>query len=489
MGDGTWSRVRAALGAHRSTVVLVAAGVAAFAIRLVYIWKVAAGEPIGGDQLYFYYWGGTQLAHGNGFVAISSLLYGYPIQDAQHPPGFLLLVAAWYKLGLHSPNEMRVAQSLLGSVNVVLMGMLVRKLVSTRAGVVAAVIMAVFPTLVVSDSRIMSETLFTTGLLVGIAGTYAFLRRATWKRIALASLGFTIAASARPESILLFPLVVLPAVIAASLPSTRRRIGMVGVAAIAPLLLFGTWTIYNSTRFEKLVVLSNGFGQTIRAGACDSVFSGPNIGLLVSSCSSPKWDDSEFAGPPLTPEMRLRANERTSRALHDLARHGDLPKFELDDVDPPSKPVDQSVINGILTRQALRYTWDNRSKFPLVALAREGRMLGVFRPAQTAGVARYQSGGPLWLTQAGQIAFGLLVIASVPGVREWRRRALPLYPLMGEVAITLFVTAITFGLTRYRVGMEVCLVPLAAAALARIGTGALRGKSLPSEVSEVLGHA
>ena len=107
-----------------------------------------------------------------------------------------------------------------------------------RAGLIAAGIAAVYPQLWINNGLLMSETLFVFGITLGVAGVYAYRDRSGWGRLITASVGFTIATSARPESILLFVLVLLPLVIGRHRSSWQTCVTRLAGAAIVPLLVF-----------------------------------------------------------------------------------------------------------------------------------------------------------------------------------------------------------------------------------------------------------
>ncbi len=139
-----------------------------------------------------------------------------------------------------------------------------------RAGLIAAGIAATYPQVWINDAMLMSETLFVFGFTLALLNIYAYHREPTRLRLAGASIGLTIAASARPESILLFALVLLPLVLARRGFDWRKRIGHLALAALFPLLAFVPWTAYNASRFSKPVLMSTGFGQTLLQANCGS---------------------------------------------------------------------------------------------------------------------------------------------------------------------------------------------------------------------------
>ena len=64
-----------------------------------------------------------------------------------------------------------------------------------------------------------------------------------------------------------------------------------------------------------------------------------------------------------------------------------------------------------------------------------------------------------------QRSWWLLGLLALPGLWFWKRRGNVLYPLATQIGITALVTAMTFGNTRYRAGVEVVVVLLATATI------------------------
>ena len=385
-----------------------------------------SGQQLRGDGLYSYYWGAENLLTGHPFVSFGSTLLPHTLPDAKHPPGFVTMLGILYKLGFHSPTSLMYWNCVLGASIIVLIGILLAKLVSERAGIVGALICAVYPNIWINDTLLMSETLMMFGYTLGLLGVYAFHRRPTWQRVVVASAGFTIATSARAETIVLFGIVILPLVLARRSLPLRRRMALLGVAAILPLVVFVPWTVYNQSRFAEPVYLSTGFGSTMAATTCGSAFYGPNTGYSSSACLR------RYAPPQ--------------------------PKN--------GKPLDQSEVGAYMQRRALRYISDHRRRFPKVVVAREARILGVWNPSQQDVMDSYiQQRGSVRLTRVARWAFWVLALLSIAGAIVWRRRHIPLYPLVAEIGLTAVVIALTFGNTRYRCGVEICLVLLAATAI------------------------
>lgn len=448
---------------------LIAAGVLGLVVRFHHIAVVTSNYKGGGDPFYFYYWPGVQLARGHGFIdPLMSAYFNYPIESASHPPGFVLLVAGLYKMGFHTANDLRYVFAILGCVTVVLLGSLLGRIISPRAGVIAAVLAAVYPNIWINDTLLMSETLMMFGITVALVGVYHFIERKTWVGIAVASVGLTLAASARPENLILFAAIILPLVLARRSIAFRRRLGLIGLAAVFPLLAFVPWTVYNNARFDKPVLMSTGFGQTMLAGACDPVFSGPTMGLWSFQCLLDVSAAERTAAKPDRVTVGDALKSKEWQSLNEWSRRPNA-------VPPPpvfggSKPsrqhyADQSVENGVYVRAALDYMRAHKSEIPKVVFVREARTLELWKPNQNVALAVVEGRGSAHLVTWSQRMFWAMCLLSIAGAVMWRKRKILLYPLYTQMLLVAFVVGVTFGSTRYRAPAELALVLLAATAI------------------------
>ncbi|HET8930175.1 MAG TPA: glycosyltransferase family 39 protein [Acidimicrobiales bacterium] len=416
----------------------------AFAIPAYYTASVRAHQTFWGDPRFFYYWPATQVAQGRGFLDVLTMQFGQPVPSASHPPGFITLLAGFYKLGFQSPQAMRYLLCIMSAATVVVVGLLVARVIGRRAGLIAAGIAAIYPNIWISSTLVMSETLFLFGLSLGLLGFYAFFERPRSRSVAVASIGLTLAASARPEILVLFAVMIVPVIFSRRRSlATPQQFRLVVLAAVFPLLVFAPWFVYNLNRFERPVLVSTGFGQTMLTGACDSVFYGERIGYWSVNCTA-------NSHPPEPAE-------------------GDVP--------------DQSVLDAYYRKRAIRYYSYHKSQVPLVVAARIGRMFGVYQPKQQNFADRYvDKRGSYDLVRASQFSFWVLGLLSIPGLILWRRRKIAIYPLVGIFAIAVVVEALTFGNTRYRVGVDLCAVLLAATAIDwAIGRFTRRHRASPAE--------
>src|SRR5947209_18591598 len=156
-------------GARRFLAVLLLIVLVGFGVRTAFVLGVSRYDRHFYDAVY-YQLEAQQVATGHGFTDPFHALTqpGAPaLPTAVHPPLTVLVLTpvAWATGG--SALAMRFTMVVLGSVTVLLVGLLGRAIAGNKVGLLAAGIAAVYPNLWVNDGLIMSETL--TALAVVIA--------------------------------------------------------------------------------------------------------------------------------------------------------------------------------------------------------------------------------------------------------------------------------------------------------------------------------
>jgi 4-amino-4-deoxy-L-arabinose transferase-like glycosyltransferase len=418
----------------------------ALAVRVANIAVNTAGRPLKGDAAY-YYWQGRALADKGQYIDVfHSAQYHVTVPSAIHPPGFTSLLGFLSFIGLKGSTSQLYVLAVLGAATVLLIGMIGTRIMGPRAGLIAAGIAAVYPQMWINNGLLMSETLFVFGFTLAAACAYAYRDRSAWGRLLGCSLGLTLATSARPESLLLFALVLVPIVIGRHRSSWRACVTRLAGAAVVPALVFVPWFAYNSGRFSGTVYISNGFGQTLRQSNCVSTYSGKLIGGFDIGCLR--------TTPPPEP--------------------------------PPGKAPDETVWDASYRKNALAFISAHKGRVPLVVLAREARVWGIWPAHQLNILDNFvERRGSYTLVQWAQWSYWVLAVLALWGVVCWRRWKIPLYPLMAEVGVTAFAAAITFGNTRYRAGAEVAIVLFAAGAVEWVlrAASARRSSSAPTVAS------
>ena len=100
-----------------------------------------------------------RLLHGDGFT-----LDGNP--TAYRLPGYPLLLAATYAVFGDSKTPIRMLQVIADVISCLLLFSIGKKMFSEKVGLLAAAILALFPIQVLYVSHLMTETIFTTILLL-----------------------------------------------------------------------------------------------------------------------------------------------------------------------------------------------------------------------------------------------------------------------------------------------------------------------------------
>jgi len=397
-------------GAFERGLGLIALG--ALAVRSAYaVWNRAF--LVQGDAMTFHQVA-QHLADGAGFIQPFTV----PVQPtAEHPPLWEVVLAGADLVGADGYLSHRLLGALIGTVTVVLIGLLARAVAGPRAGLIAAAIAAVYPILVTADGSLMSETLY--GALVAAALLVALaLRRApsAWLALAFGAL-VALAALTRGEGLGLIVLLGVPLAWRAA-GSRRRRLGLLAAMAAAFLVVLAPWTIRNRSTFKDPVVIStNSSGVWIGAN-CPAVYSGSLIGSWRFQCYLPR-----------------RAGEDESQYF---TRNRDA---------------------------GIRYMRHHAGRLPVVMLNRVERMLDVGHVDQALylNAAEGRPARPMrWAIRSAWVVMLLAVGGLVVLVR---RRSDALWILLAPVVL-VFVTALaTYGNTRFRQGAEPSFVVLAGVAL------------------------
>jgi 4-amino-4-deoxy-L-arabinose transferase-like glycosyltransferase len=396
--------------------VIVAVGLA---IRLVYIFGWWDPVQLGGDAVY-YHVGANALADGHGFVHPIELAFRFrSIPGADHPPAYIVYLGLASKLGFRTVLAHQIWSALLGTATIAVVGLIGRRIGGARVGLIAAALAAVFPTMWMPDAWVLAETMAIFATCLVILAAYRCWDRPQPLSAGLLGIALGLAALSRSELLLLAPLIVLPLVWFRR-SKANRPIAMLVVATLTTVATIAPWAVYNLSRFDEPVFLSNQLDRTMAASWCDEAFSGPLIGYKSYDCLR-RADSGD------TPAEMRSSSERAWK----------------------------------------RYARNHMTRVPVVAAARVGRMWGVFRPIQQVDAETGLKRGEWPSTFVGLVMTWVLIIAGVVGARRLRLRGVALSPLVAPILAVSAVAALTFGQLRYRAPAEPAIVLLAAAAFAR----------------------
>lgn len=395
--------------------ILAAVGLGAV-VRLVYLFH-AAPAWVGGDG-FDYHLVAQRLADGQGFT---SALGEVGTEYAHHPPGWATTLAAVTKLGADSMRAHQVVGLVIGLGVIVIAGLVGRRYAGRRVGVVAAFIAAAYPGFWVIDVQILSEPL---GLLV--LGLLMLVLADLWERPTLARAvlaggilgGLTLV---RGEELALLAIAVAPILLLNRRLDVKRRIVFMGASVLTVAVVMAPWVMHNLGRFEEPVIVSTNGGSTMLAGNC-----------------APETYGGEFLG-----SFHTVCNFRVGKQN---------PSLDASQRDSKSREV------------ALDNMRDNVRRLPVIVLARYGRLVGVFRPAQTVQIDADWLATARWPVWAWVTSFWILApLAAVGSVLLLRAHRFQ-WPLVAPAVVVVGVATVTFGDPRYHTMADLGVVVLAAVA-------------------------
>jgi 4-amino-4-deoxy-L-arabinose transferase-like glycosyltransferase len=223
----------------------------------------------------------------------------------------------------------------------------------------------------------------------------------------------------RAEAGLLFVLMIVPVVLTAKGLDPWARLARIGMAAVCVLAVLAPWGIWLRTQFEEPVLVSTNEGLTLAGANCDETYHGDRTGFWSIDCATAL----------LAPDFD--ASQNSSR----------------------------------LRREAIDYAREHLDRLPVVALAREGRVFGLWRPDLIVAEGRAE-GRPTAASWAGLAVFWLMVPISVVGAIQLHRRGVSLLPMLATVISVALVALLFYGIPRQRIGIDVVMCVLTATAVA-----------------------
>jgi 4-amino-4-deoxy-L-arabinose transferase-like glycosyltransferase len=339
---------------------------------------------------------------------------------AEHGPLTSLLMAP-LSFGPDFTRWQRLVTVATGVLLVWVLGRFVGEVAGRRAGVIAALIAAVYPNLWMNDGLLMSESV--SMLLVALSmwaawrAAHADGTRESWLAAALlgAALGFGVLS--RSELVVLVPLIAAWVAMVRLRSSRDWRPVLLALAASG--LVVAPWVVFNLTRFERPVFLTTNDGTTLIGANCDEMYQGGDAGGWSVLCVT---------------------------------------------LDPDYRPDEEPSVRSARQRSlAFAYVGDHLSDVPKVAAARVLRTLDLYGLPdllhQDVGEERAR-----WAAWVGIVMFWAMAVLSVFGARRLSRRAWSL--LLLPVVVVLFTTVVFYGGHRIRSTAEPSLVAFSAVAVA-----------------------
>lgn len=193
---------------------------------------------------------GIFLSQGKGYVNAS----GEP--TAYRPPIYpLFLCSIYYTVG-YNLLLVRLIQAFMGAGICVFVYLIAKRIFDEKVAILSAISCCIYPPLVVDVSQIMSETLFTFFLILGI---WLTITREGSGNLFLTGLIFSLALLTRPFLIFFLPLLCFWMILRHKYDSPKKIVIL--IAGI--LIILMPWTIRNYYKLHAFVPFANVGGLTL----------------------------------------------------------------------------------------------------------------------------------------------------------------------------------------------------------------------------------
>ncbi|MBX7071237.1 MAG: glycosyltransferase family 39 protein [Microthrixaceae bacterium] len=414
--------------------------VAGIAVALRAVAAVAfTSTPVGLHDPLLYQRFAQGIAKGQGYVSFNGELTSY------YPPGYPLFLGAvqWLCDLLSIPGSLPIVaalvQALLGGVTAwAIVGVGDRLApaedgvpLRRRVGVVAGLVVAVWPNLVLHSTVLLSESLFLAVFACFLLAIVRAVDSGKAAELLGAGVVLGLAMLVRPQVALVMAAVVVAALLVRRTPAQRALVVVLPLAGIVLALM--PWTIRNATVFDRFVAVSTNGGDNLCVGFH------PNA---TGHFEIPEYcDTGEFYIDG--PDAEYRRNRETSLLAREWAA-GNL---------------------GALPALSIRKLWYTYQHDHDALRAVESYEEDRFLPSPVRNLLRWGSDGFFVLVAAATVGGGAML------TRRWwsDRRGEPLVAfLLLATATSALVPVLFFGETRFKVPATPCFALLAAVCLVAV---------------------
>lgn len=432
----------------------------ALAWRLLTLVGLNRRNPSGGDP-FFYHHQANMLADRVGYSEpFRWVEAAIAVPSAIHPPLLSTWLSVGSVLGARTFLAHKALAALLGVGAVIVAALIARRLAGDRAGLVAAVLVAVYPNLWVIDGALWPEGVYTTVIGLAVLAAYRWWERPDLGRAAVLGGVIALAALARGEALFLYPLLVAPVVL------RRRGIGLgvqlrAGlVAGLVGLVVLAPWTLRTRQAFDEWILLSTNSDEVLYYANCPDSYGliderpagegapPPTDELLGYWSFNCQQRERARAGLPVASESEAALYRRCLGPEHEATFDGTIPG------EPPGDEVDKARYWRCL---ATEFVSENGDRLPVVVAARIGRELDVYRPSQGLLFLEIE-GRPRGVARVGQLAWWVLAPVGLAGWVALRRRRVLVYPLVSLGLMVLATTVYAYGAVRFRTPLELGLL-------------------------------
>jgi hypothetical protein len=393
---------------------LVSIALGGLLVRVVYV-LVVAPEALGFDAIWYHLQAET-LSEGHGYVD-PALFYGSgrPVPTANFPPLWPIVLAAASTVGLDGQQAHQLVGASIGSITVVVTGLLGRRVAGPAVGLVAAAFVAANPLLIAADGSLMAESLYVLLVTTALLVAYQCIADRSWWWFVVLGLALGAAALARSDALIVSPLLVAAAAWRTPLPAARR-VALGGLAAASIVAVLVPWVVRNQQQMGEPLALSSNSGSVLEGANCATTYSGRLLGAWDAQCLV-------------------------------LTRRPDQGELEWSDA----------------ARQAgIDYARDHLASLPLVGTARVLRAWSLWNPIDQAELETIETRVREWQIAGGVVAIALLGLA-VPGSRRLLRDGTTIAPMVAVVVGVSVAALAANGNTRFTLaGLPVVAVAAAA---------------------------
>lgn len=407
-------------GERRFVVTLGAIALVGFALRCAYVIVMGPHIDMGLDAAW-YVVEGHALSAGHGYVDPRVWLTSGGFKPtANFPPLWSGVLGLADRVGLGTSFRNQLVGGMLGSMTILVTGLVGRRVGGKRVGLAAAAIVAVSPMLIAADGSLMSESLYVLLITGAVLCGYRAMDRPNIARFTVVGVLLGLGALTRSDAMFLAPIVLVALIW--RLP--HRRASSLQIRAILAVSLaagfavpFGAWTAYSSSRMGGLTVATSNSGNMLSGANCGSTYYGDLIGA---------WD--EHCAGNLEPGMDERAWASEARGV------------------------------------GIRYAERHAARLPLVVPSRILRAWGLWDPVQTAHLEVFETRNIRWQLFGWGFDLALLATATV-GAFVARRRRLQVAPMVAVVLGVIVTAALSNGNQRFRLDADPVVAVFAANAI------------------------
>ena len=417
---------------------------------MVGVLSCAITNPVklSGDAV-FYHEASNLLAKGHGWINPYMYRLGDVVQTADHPPLYTLYLAAFSLVGLNSVGAHQAASILLCAATIPFVASATRRVFGSRAAVVASIVACANPGIWSYSKLLLSESMAIVCVAAMVAGALRVrdkVKTGHVTRLDLALLGLAIAAAilARAELLLGGGIIACLAVLGRDWKRAAYRLGIV---AIVSAVLISPWVLFNLSRFNQPVFISDGAGITLSSTNCERTYNGDLVGAWSLKCSVRALRQYVARGSQPTVGPTPKCDFWYDCYLTFLNRN---PDTDYSDLMKGLGSVGRSYINDHLGDQ------------PRLVGFRLARAFGFYKIEQQLYMDQLDnSRGPTVSRSMLYFYYSLLPLAVI-GAMVVRKQRRALLLLLTPVVTAGIAIAITYGSTRYRAAAEVTFVILGA---------------------------